>query len=257
MLLDLPDSSEALIKSFKSELRSQIKKLIKEGLIAKIGRIELVDDFYQIFLVNMRDLKLNIVETNKLADIKSKGVFAHSQVGKNREPETKINEFNQLINSKLGQQLDIAMLKLCYIDVTGKTDTIKVFDEYNNTMAKIKQKHPKLNIIHFTVPLKTTKTTWKTKLKIILGKKEIGEYDSNIKRNKYNTMLVNKYSGIEPVFDIAKIESTFLDGTRSTFQKDKKTYFSMAPEYTDDGGHLNKTGQKIVAEQLLLLLVNL
>ena len=56
MLLDLPESSEALMKSFKSKLRSQIKKPIKEGLTAKIGGSELVDDFYQIFLVNMRDL---------------------------------------------------------------------------------------------------------------------------------------------------------------------------------------------------------
>ena len=56
MLLDLPDSSEALMKSFKSKLRSQIKKPIKEGLAARIGGPELIDDFYQVFLVNMRDL---------------------------------------------------------------------------------------------------------------------------------------------------------------------------------------------------------
>ena len=56
MLLELPDSSEVLMKSFKSKLRSQIKKPIKEGLAAKIGGAELINDFYQIFLVNMRDL---------------------------------------------------------------------------------------------------------------------------------------------------------------------------------------------------------
>ncbi len=56
MLLDLPDSSEALMKSFKSKLRSQIKKPIREGLTAKVGGSELADDFYQVFLINMRDL---------------------------------------------------------------------------------------------------------------------------------------------------------------------------------------------------------
>ena len=56
MLLDLPNSSEALMKSFKSKLRSQIKKPIKEGLAAKIGGAELINDFYQVFLINMRDL---------------------------------------------------------------------------------------------------------------------------------------------------------------------------------------------------------
>ena len=56
MLVDLPGDPDALIKSFKPKLRSQIRKPIKEGLIAKIGGIELVDDFYNVFAENMRDL---------------------------------------------------------------------------------------------------------------------------------------------------------------------------------------------------------
>ncbi|WP_232367029.1 FemAB family XrtA/PEP-CTERM system-associated protein [Desulfocicer vacuolatum] len=56
MLLDLPDSSFALMKSFKSKLRSQIKRPLKAGLKAQIGGIELLDKFYQVFLINMRDL---------------------------------------------------------------------------------------------------------------------------------------------------------------------------------------------------------
>lgn len=56
MLLELPSKSEDLLKSFKAKLRSQIQKPIKEGLTAKIGYTELIDDFYKIFLINMRDL---------------------------------------------------------------------------------------------------------------------------------------------------------------------------------------------------------
>jgi FemAB-related protein (PEP-CTERM system-associated) len=56
MVLDLPDSSEALMKSFRSKLRSQIKVPVKEGLRAQIGGPELLDDFYEVFLINMRDL---------------------------------------------------------------------------------------------------------------------------------------------------------------------------------------------------------
>jgi len=56
MLLDLPESSEELMKSFKSKLRSQIKKPVKEGLKSKIGGLELIDDFYEVFLINMRNL---------------------------------------------------------------------------------------------------------------------------------------------------------------------------------------------------------
>ena len=56
MILSLPDSSEKLMKSFKSKLRSQIKKPIKEGLTSKFGGKELLDEFYNVFSVNMRDL---------------------------------------------------------------------------------------------------------------------------------------------------------------------------------------------------------
>lgn len=56
MLLDLPDSADALMKSFKSKLRSQIKRPMKEGLVAKMGGGELLDDFYEVFVINMRDL---------------------------------------------------------------------------------------------------------------------------------------------------------------------------------------------------------
>jgi len=56
MLLNLPESSEILMKSFKAKLRSQIKKPLKEGLKSKIGGIDLLDDFYKIFSINMRDL---------------------------------------------------------------------------------------------------------------------------------------------------------------------------------------------------------
>ncbi len=65
MLLNLPQSSETLIKSFKSKLRSQIRKPIKEGLKAKVGGLELLDDFFTVFAVNMRDLG-SPVHTKKL-----------------------------------------------------------------------------------------------------------------------------------------------------------------------------------------------
>ena len=42
-----------------------------------------------------------------------------------------------------------------------------------------------------------------------------------------------------------------------TFTKDGENYYSLVPDYTDDGGHLNEKGRKIVAEQLLILLANL
>lgn len=56
MLLDLPESSVKLFESFKSKLRSQIRKPQKEGLISLVGGAELLDEYYHVFSINMRDL---------------------------------------------------------------------------------------------------------------------------------------------------------------------------------------------------------
>ncbi|MCI0557583.1 MAG: GNAT family N-acetyltransferase [Nitrososphaera sp.] len=56
MLLTLPDSFQTLTKAFNSKLRNQINKPLKEGLSSRTGGIELLADFYRIFLANMRDL---------------------------------------------------------------------------------------------------------------------------------------------------------------------------------------------------------
>ena len=56
LLLKLPPSKEELLKSFKSKLRSQISRPQKEGMNAVIGGVELLDSFYEVFSINMRDL---------------------------------------------------------------------------------------------------------------------------------------------------------------------------------------------------------
>ena len=56
MLLDLPSSSQELWGGFKSKLRSQIRRPQKDGFAFVLGSGELVDDFYSVFAVNMRDL---------------------------------------------------------------------------------------------------------------------------------------------------------------------------------------------------------
>ena len=56
MRLDLPRDPDLLLRSFPSKLRNQIKKPQKEGLIAKIGRADQIDNFYDVFSKNMRDL---------------------------------------------------------------------------------------------------------------------------------------------------------------------------------------------------------
>ncbi|GLX82110.1 FemAB family XrtA/PEP-CTERM system-associated protein [Thalassotalea eurytherma] len=57
MVLPLPSSSEELMQSFKSKLRSQIRKATKNGLTASTGNDKAhLDGFYQVYCKNMRDL---------------------------------------------------------------------------------------------------------------------------------------------------------------------------------------------------------
>jgi serine/alanine adding enzyme len=56
MVLDLPASANLLMSSFKAKLRSQINRPVKAGLTVRIGGIDLLADFYAVFVENMREL---------------------------------------------------------------------------------------------------------------------------------------------------------------------------------------------------------
>ncbi len=202
------------------------------------------------------EIHLNIVESSDAADLKV-GTFEHSRVGKNLHPKSKVAEFVKFLEKGICNKADFAAMKFCYVDIRANTDVNEVLKAYNDEISRVEKECPSTKIIHFTVPLTVTRTTWKTWIKKLIGKKEIWEYDDNIKRNEYNQLLIRTYGGKEPVFDLAKVESTYPDGRRCTFTKDGKTYYSLVPEYTTDGGHLNELGRKIVAEQLLIFLAQL
>lgn len=56
MLLDLATDVETQWKSFNPKLRNQIRKAEKNSLSVTVGGIELLGDFYEVFVRNMRDL---------------------------------------------------------------------------------------------------------------------------------------------------------------------------------------------------------
>jgi FemAB-related protein (PEP-CTERM system-associated) len=56
MRLLLPNSFEQLLKGFPSKLRSQVRRAQKEGMTARMGGSECVDEFYEVFSRCMRDL---------------------------------------------------------------------------------------------------------------------------------------------------------------------------------------------------------
>ncbi len=56
MVLDLHADADLLWKGFKDKVRNQVRKAHKNGLTVVRGGADLLDDFYAVFCVNMRDL---------------------------------------------------------------------------------------------------------------------------------------------------------------------------------------------------------
>lgn len=199
-------------------------------------------------------LQIKIKELKDVDDF-SQPSLSHSYVGQNEKPKTKSAAFKEILETDLMGRADIAALKFCYIDFNINSDVENIFNEYVAGIDSVKDKNPDLIIIHFTVPLTTVQSGVKAWVKGILGR-PIGGLESNIKRNEYNLMLEKKYSGKDLIFDIARFESTIDGGERQEFQKDGTVYYSLNPEFTYDGGHLNETGRKYIAEQFILFIIN-
>jgi hypothetical protein len=111
--------------------------------------------------------------------------------------------------------------------------------------------------VHSTVPLTADQqpASFKDSVKNTLRK--LAGRDPNVKRNRFNQLLKQTYGGKDPIFDIAEIESTHSDGSRSYFSRAGQKIYTLAPEFTEDGGHLNEAGRRRGAQQLLALLAGL
>lgn len=198
-------------------------------------------------------IRLNIIETSD-AKAFDNPVFAHARVGKNAHPSSKLSDFEGKLSAGIGQRVDIALFKFCYVDITAKTEVGKLFKEYEETMSRIEQRYPKMVIIHVTVPLRTVERGVKARIKQLAGIEQPADYADNIKRNQFNTLLRGRYLGKEPIFDLATLEATAPDGSVETFSVAGRSYQALFPGYSDDGGHLAPLGRKMAAQGLLMTL---
>ena len=207
---------------------------------------------------NRSELELNIAETLS-PDSFGQPLLAHAKVGRNREPLSKLDSFREILDSGVGDQLDIAMLKLCFIDVDRDADPQELFDAYRQAMMELEQRYPHLVIVHCSLPLWSRPLGFKKQLKgwakALLGRP--GPVDDNLKRAECNSLVKEHYGAQEAFFDIALLESMMPHGAPHFVRKGGAQVPMMARENTSDGGHLNARGSKLIAEQLLILLARL
>ena len=159
------------------------------------------------------------------------------------------------MDSGIGNKVEIAFFKFCYIDVVESTGVDNVFNYYVLIMDSLQKQYPKVKFVHVSVPLRTVDKSLKARLKRFFGKKVWGDQDA-INRMYYNTKVVEKY-GKNMLFDLAKFESIRLSGEENNDMLKGNKVSSLVPEYTYDGGHLNDCGKSIISKELLLFLVDL
>ncbi|RPI96401.1 MAG: SGNH/GDSL hydrolase family protein [Spirochaetales bacterium] len=186
-----------------------------------------------------RDAKIDFKETSSPTDFDTP-LFGHSLIGRNGDPQSKIDAFTRLMVNGLGDRVDLAFFKFCYVDIVAETNIDDVFSCYALRRAELENKFPRVRFLTVTAPLKSDPVGLSATVQRMMGRTIRSEAD-NIRRNAFNARLREKYE--HSLFDLADCEAT--DPARP----------SLRPEYTNDGGHLNALGRKIIGRKFLSALI--
>lgn len=197
------------------------------------------------------ELGLRITESRDASGMDRPGIF-HAKVGTNENCTSKLNDFASLMQGPVGKNVDIALVKLCYVDLTASGDPEALFDQYQRWVNELTTAHPHLRLVHATIPLTTIEADLKARIKGWLGRTNLGGHNHNHARQKYNNALRSRYGA--RVFDLARSEATLPDGRVARFARDGTECLALSAGYTNDGGHLNEAGRLAAARDLLLLL---
>lgn len=177
------------------------------------------------------------------ATTKDAVVIRQFHIGENGNPASKLDAFRAALTQGAGTYANVAQMKFCYVDFPAEVDPKSLAATYIQQTAELSAQYPHTFFIATTAPLTTIQTGPKAWLKRLLGKQPAG-YLENLRRNEFNQTLRTHYGNSQALFDLAAIES--LRGA-STFFIDTKTIETLPPALTDDGGHLNDLGQRLVA----------
>jgi hypothetical protein len=198
-------------------------------------------------------LGLRLVETQTPSAV-AHPAFVHFHAGKNQDPASKNAAMLRMLEARPRADRAIILLKYCYVDIDHETDVEAVFNAYRATVRTLRTRYPDVTVVHATVPVTTVETAVKAEAKRLIGRRSVRQ--DAVTRHRYNALVRAAFAGREPLFDIARIESTRADGSRVQFAWKGQQIESLAPEYTRDGGHLNARGQALVAKDLLNVLAH-
>lgn len=182
-----------------------------------------------------------------LPDGTNEPVLAHAYIGENGDPYGKLADFDTRLRAGLADQVEVAALKFCYLDITGDTDVEALFETYRRTLADLERDFPEVRFVHVTTPVKTETTDLKWRVKELLGRP-----NDNAVREQYNALMRAEY-GDGRLLDLAAIEATAPDGTVAIVSSAGQQHLALAPQNAADSGHLNAAGSATAADRFLAL----
>jgi hypothetical protein len=187
---------------------------------------------------------------------KAAPTLAHAWMGRNAEPDSKLDQFAEFMVNGVGGRADIAFFKFCYVDFNSGAISTALFQRYRKRLAEMKVAFPSTTFVHLTVPVVARPSGPKDFLKRLLGR-SIKEPGAVLRRQEFNELMRQTYSGREPIFDLARVESTYSDGSRELVTIDGRPCEALVSAWTEDGGHLNAAGRRAVAARFLEYLSSL
>lgn len=197
---------------------------------------------------------IRLLATREPQDVEGPA-FMHHDLGRNRFPESKDQEFAAVLARGFGSEPGaIALYKYCYADVTPRTDPARLFESYRRCAEEISSRYPDLVLLHCTVPLRYTRGRWAGRLSAVLADAETKANDC---RDRFNDLMRGRFAADSTLFDLALIESTCLDGSPARSRMGARHVPSLAEEWTYDGGHLNDVGKERIARLLASFLAEI
>jgi hypothetical protein len=190
-----------------------------------------------------------IVES-EAASASTGGYVQHVNIGENGDPLGKLAEFDRLIRGGVGEVVDVAVFKFCYVDFHEGDDVDEIFGAYKATLAALERDYPDVTFVYTSVPL----TTERGPLGRVKGRLGFGDKlgpEHNVVREQLNSKIRAEYADTGLLFDIAAIQSSTSEGERLLRTFGGSEYYAMDGNLSSDPGHLNTAGAALVAGALV------
>jgi hypothetical protein len=175
-------------------------------------------------------------------DVSGKPGIYHFAVGANGDPLGKISDFEKTLGVNGFENVDVALVKLCYVDFNVGSDAQGIAKTYVSTIKKLQEAHPQTRFVAVTAPLTVVRSGPKQWLKSALGR-GTDDVADNAKRKEFNDALRKQFDA-EHLFDIAKLEA----GAGSDETE------ALRAEISSDGGHLNDKGEREIGAAFIQLI---